>query len=89
LDAGQIFAGFDVVSTGYGGVGSKFDAGSHSDLPQSLSITAAQLLHNCCMSTCRSSSPLKKGVTACCMGAVDGATAAASMSGGAERQEKA
>ncbi len=32
-----------------------------SDLPQSLLITAAQLLHKCCMSTCRSAVPLRKG----------------------------
>jgi hypothetical protein len=32
-----------------------------SDLPQSLSITAAQLRHECCMSTCRSAVPLIKG----------------------------
>ena len=32
-----------------------------SDLPQSLSITAAQLRQDCCMSTCRSAVPLRKG----------------------------
>jgi hypothetical protein len=52
-----------------------------SDLPQSISITAAQLLHV----NLPQFSPLKKGGDCCCMGAVDGATAAASMPGGAER----
>jgi hypothetical protein len=32
-----------------------------SDLPQFLSITAAQLLHDCGMSICRSAVPLRKG----------------------------
>jgi hypothetical protein len=48
---------------------------------ESLSITAAQLLH-VNLPQC---SPLKKGGTAAAWGAVDGATAAASMPGGAER----
>ena len=52
-----------------------------SDLPQSLSITAAQLLH-VNLPQCSS---LKKGGTAAAWGAVDGATAAASMPGSAER----
>jgi hypothetical protein len=49
----------------------------NSKLPQSLSITAAQLRRNCCMSTCRSAVPLSKGGTAAAREAVDGATAAA------------
>jgi hypothetical protein len=56
-----------------------------SDLPQSHSIIAAQLLH---VNLPQCSPPKKRG-TAAAWGAVDGATVAASMPGGAEHQEKA